>query len=369
MLSVDDQPRTATTITPGPEAMGRYIRERGLTPGIWTNATFPQTDYANQPPEWFVRDPAGRVVRGNWIDHPVDASAPGALEALVRPVYRGLRDMGWQYFKLDALRHLRYEGYNSYRGHFEQKQVEPGDALRQYVAAVRDEVGRDRFLLACWGVRPELVGLVDGCRLGTDGFSYAGLAQFNSFNNVVWRNDPDHIKLSEKEAWRSTMVTSLTGSMFLLTDRPERYRTPFAEPARRAAPVLLTVPGPVSPRFNSQVFVIRERLPHPQVVATSRHITGGGVDLIDVAWKDGVLSGRSLVVGGEPYELYMTTSAGAQAWRLADVQCGAGIRSTLQARPPLVAATCLPKTSGEISWRARFEPVRAASAPAAPTTR
>jgi hypothetical protein len=450
----------------GLEATARYIRERGLTPGIWTNATFSQTDYANGHPEWFVRDPAGRVVRGNWIDHPVDASAPGALDALVRPIYRGLRGMGWQYFKLDALRHLRYEGYNSYRGHFEQKQVEPGDALRQYVAAVRDEVGRDRFLLACWGVRPELVGLVDGCRLGTDGFSYAGLSQFNSFNNVVWRNDPDHIELSQQEAWRSTMVTSLTGSVFLLTDKPERYRTRFVEPARRAAPVLLTVPGqlydvdpsrsselgrvdaevsgrdpkpfdagltpmvnlyqldisrpfeswvvlgrtggsfaeirwtdlgldptrpytvfefwdrrpvdagkesfapgPISSRFNSQVFVIRERLPHPQVVATSRHITGGGVDLVDVAWKDKVLSGRSLVVGGEPYEIYMTTSAGAQVWRLADMQCGAGIRSTTQVRPPLVTATCLPATSGEIAWRARFEQVRAAPASAAPTTR
>jgi hypothetical protein len=262
------------------------------------------------------------------------------------------------------------------------------------------------------------------------------------------------------------MVTSLTGSVFMLTDKPERYRTRFAEPARRAAPVLVTVPGqlydvdpsrsselgrvdaevsgrdpkpfdagltplvnlyeleisrpfeswivlgrtggafdeirwsdlgldpakaysvfefwerrtvnagresfvpgPISSRFNSQAFVIRERLSHPQVVATSRHLTGGGVDLLDVTWKDGVLSGRSLAVGGEPYDIYMTTSAGAQAWRLAEVQCGAGIRSTREARPPLVTATCLPTSSGEMSWRARFEPVRVAPAPAAATRR
>jgi hypothetical protein len=449
----------------GLEATSRYIRGKGLTPGIWTNATFSQTDYAARHPQWFVRDPEGRVARGNWIDHPVDASAPGALDALVRPIYRGLRGMGWEYFKLDALRHLRYEGYNSYRGYFERKHLRPGEVLRQYVAAVREEVGRDRFLLACWGIRPELVGLVDGCRLGTDGFSYAGLAQFNSFNNVVWRNDPDHIELSEREAWRSTMVTSLTGSLFMLTDKPERYRTPLVEPARRAAPVLVTVPGqlydvdpsrssaiaqvdaevsgrdpkpfdagltpavslyeleidrpfeswvvvgrtggafdeirwadlgldpakpytvfefwerravaagaesfvpgPLPPRFNSQVFVIRERLPHPQVVATSRHITGGGVDLLDVSWKDGALSGRSLVVGGDPYEIYMTTGGGGSTWRLAEMQCGPGAPSAVESRPPLVAATCLPPTSGEIAWRARFERVSGGPAPA-PTTR
>ena len=39
------------------------------------------------------------------------------------------------------------------------------------------------------------------------------------------------------------MVTSLTGSLLMLTDKPERYRTAFVEPARRAAPVLVTVPG------------------------------------------------------------------------------------------------------------------------------
>lgn len=447
----------------GLAATADYIRQRGLTPGIWTNATFSQTDYANQHEGWFVRDEAGQVARGNWIDHPVDASAPGALDALVRPIYRGLRGMGWEYFKLDALRHLRYEGYNSYRGQFEKKGLQPGEVLRQYVAAVREEVGRDHFLLACWGIRPELVGLVDACRLGTDGFSYAGLAQFNSYNNIVWRNDPDHIELSEKEAWRSTMVTSLTGSLFLLTDKPERYRTPFVEPARRAAPVLITVPGqlydvdpsrsselarvdaevsgrdpkpfdagltplvnlyqldinrpfeswvvlgrtggtfddirwtdlgldpgkryivfefwerrsippgaesfvpgPLSPRFNSQVFIIRERLPHPQVVATSRHITGGGVDLIDVSWRDGLLSGRSRVVGGERYEIFMTATADGAAWRLADMRCKGGAPLRAKRRQDLVVSGCLPRTSGEISWQARFEQVPAApvSAPA-----
>jgi len=39
------------------------------------------------------------------------------------------------------------------------------------------------------------------------------------------------------------MVTSLTGSLFLLIDKPERYRTPFADPAQRAAPVLVTMPA------------------------------------------------------------------------------------------------------------------------------
>jgi hypothetical protein len=436
----------------GLDTLAAYVRRKGLTPGIWTNATFSQTDYAAQHKEWFVRDAAGNVASGNWINHPLDASVPAALDTLVRPIYRELRMMGWAYFKLDALRHLRYEGYNTFREYFAKKGVDPSDAFRRYVGAVRDEIGRDRFLLACWGVRPELVGLVDGCRLGTDGFSYAGLAQYNSFNNVVWRNDPDHIELSDTEAWRSTMVTSLTGSLLMLTDKPERYRTPFVEPARRAAPVLVTMPGQIydvdpsrssqlwrvdsevsgrdpkpfdagltpavnlyllevnrpfeswvvlgrtggrfdeirfedlgldrnkeylvfefwqkkyvgahtlafapgeiSARFNSQVFLIRERLPRPQIIATSRHITGGGVDLLDVQWKDGVLAGRSRVVRDDTYEIYLTEPSG---WELTEMQCDGAKPLKIERQGLVVKTGCQPDASREVAWRALFREKR-----------
>jgi hypothetical protein len=460
-LQIDDGYQRATGLpelwlTPnakfpgGLASLAAYIKGKGLKPGIWTNATFSQTDYAEAHKDQFVRDGNDKVARGNWIDHPVDASAPGVLDLLVRPIYKGLRGMGWEYFKLDALRHLRYEGYNTYRDHFTRKGVTPEVAFRSYVQAVRDEIGRDRFLLACWGVRPELVGLADACRLGTDGYSYAGLAQYNSFNNVVWRNDPDHIELSDTEAWRSTMVTTLTGSVFLLTDQPERYRTFFVEPARRTAPVLMTVPGqlydvdpsrssqlnrveqevsgrdpkpfdagltpavdlfqldinrsfeswtvlgrtgtsaevlafddlgldsrktylvfefwqrrflgshsvsfapgPLPLPFNAQALIIREQLDRPQVIATSRHITGGGPDLLDVQWADGVMTGQSTVVDGEPYEIYFTEPDG---WVLSGITCVGANPLRVDRRGGYVAAGCT-KASGTVSWSARFERV------------
>lgn len=437
----------------GLPALAASIKGRGLRPGIWTNATFSQTDYAQQHREQFVLDDAGNLARGNWIDHPVDASAPGALDRLVRPIYRALREMGWEYFKLDALRHLRYEGYNSYREHFTRKGVDPTTSFRSYVQAVRDEIGRDRFLLACWGVRPELVGLIDACRLGTDGYSYAGLVQFNSFNNVVWRNDPDHIELSDSEAWRSTLVTTLTGSLFLLTDRPERYRTAFVEPAKRAAPVLMTVPGqlydvdpsrsselarvdrevsgrdpkpfdagltptadlfeleinrpfeswvvlgrtgpaadaiafadlgldperaylvfefwqkrylgahtlsfapgPLPAPFHSQAFIIRERLDRPQLLATSRHLTGGGPDLIELAWSPGTLRGRSRLVAGDPYRIYFTETGG---WTLTGLACAGATALPLERGSGIAEAGCQADSNRDVEWTASFD--RAAS--------
>jgi len=435
----------------------RYIKSKGLKPGIWTNVAFKQADFAASHPDWFVTDVAGRPARGSWIEFSLDASKAEAVDAVVRPVYRGLREMGWEYYKVDALRHLRYEGYNAHAGHFERTKRSLVAAYRSYVEAIRQEIGRNFFLLGCWGIRPELIGLLDGCRIGTDGFSYAGLAQFNSWNNVVWRNDPDHIELNE-DRYKSTLVTSLTGSILLLTDKPELYRTEAVEPARRAAPVLWTrpgqifdvdpsrsgelgrvgaevsgsgsrvfdaglqptcdlflleiarpfedwmvlgrtgesvreirfadlglnpgkeyfvfefwtrkllgsftgsfAPGPLDPVFRSQALAIRERQPHPQVIATSRHVTCGGVDLADVRWADRRLSGRSFVIAGDPYDIYMTVPEG---YRLDKFDCpGATVLETKN-EGLMVRVKLLPGESGTVDWSAEFGAVPGASRPA-----
>lgn len=432
----------------GLEFLPRYIKSKGLKPGIWTNVAFKQPEYAAAHKDWFVTDDKGEPARGSWVEFSLDASVPAAVDAVVRPVYRGLRGMGWDYFKVDALRHLRYEGYNAHAGYFERGKKSLVDAYRGYVRAIREEVGRDRFILGCWGIRPELVGLIDGCRIGTDGFSYAGLAQFNSWNNVVWRNDPDHIELNE-DRYRSTLVTSLTGSILLLTDKPAAYRTDAAEPARRAAPVLWTVPGqvfdvdpsrsaelgrvgaevsgsgprvfdaslrptcdlflleierpfeswsvlgrtgesaaevafadlgldpakeyyvfefwtkrllgsfsgrfapgPLDPLYRSQALAIRERVSHPQVLATSRHVTCGGPDLEDVRWSGLTLSGTSRVVAGDPYEIYLTEPEG---YRLARFEVPGAAGGRVERSGALVKAGWVPVSGGTAGWLAVFE--------------
>lgn len=221
----------------------RYISARGLTPGIWTNVSFQDRAAAEAHPEHFVRTAEGQPARGNWVGYIMDGSSAGAMDSLVIPVYRGLRDMGWDYFKLDALRHLRYEGYNSHAEYFAERGLDREAVFRDFVRQVREAIGWDVYLLACWGIRPELIGLVDGMRVGDDGFGYGSFAQYNSFNNVVWRNDPDHIEIHQPDGYRAATLTTLTGSVLMLTDRPDVYRTDRVEAARRTAPVLLTWPG------------------------------------------------------------------------------------------------------------------------------
>ena len=437
----------------GLDGLERYIAGRGLQPGIWTNASFADSAYVFAHRTEFVANADGTPAYGNWVGYVMDASDPATRDRLVRPVYDSLARMGWRYYKLDALRHLRYEGYNSHADYFRARGLAREAVFRQFAQTVRDAIGPQAFLLACWGIRPELAGIVDAVRVGTDGFGYGGFAEYNSFNNVVWRNDPDHIQLAAPDAYRAATLASLTGSLLMLTDRPEVYRTPRAEIAKRTAPVLFTrpeqiydvdpsrsaligraatevsgsgprafdadqrlavplylldvnrpferwsvlartggadaahirfadlgldpageylvfefwshtlrgvfrtgfVPGPVDPRFDVQVFCIRRRVAHPQVVATSRHVSCGGPDLARVAWSGDSLSGRSDLVANDPYALYLTERAG---YRFAGVTVtgGALIGTSVQGTMRVVrlrAATSTPAT-----WTVRYTRAR-----------
>jgi alpha-galactosidase len=434
----------------GMASTASYIRSKGMTPGIWTNVSFADSAAAWRNKSLFVKDAAGGPAQGNWVGYVMDGSNPKAIRELITPVYKGLREQGWSYFKLDALRHLKYEGYNSYADYFKASGYDRNTAFRNVVQEVRDQVGKNNFLLACWGIRPELVGLVDGCRIGNDGYSYAGLAQFNSWNNIIWRIDPDHIELSDKEAYRSCTATSITGSVYMLTDKAELYRSsPLIEAARRTLPVLFTRPGQVydvdpsvsskfaladielsgsgprpfdassstttdlfaleinkpwenwtvlarlderekmlslpelgleagtdylvfefwtrtflgtsrdrftppniDPAFGCQVLTFRKKLDHPQLLATSRHISGGAVELSDLAWKSNALSGSSELVPGEEYTLYIHEPQGS-TFRSINVTGADMIRNTAQG--PVRQIVIRSPTAKKCTWSLSYQ--------------
>jgi len=282
----------------GMDSLAAYIHKEGLKPGIWTYTSFTDKDSAFAHKSLFVQNDKGAPAYGRWVGYPLDGSNPDAIDKIVKPLYVGLRNMGWDYFKVDALRHLRYEGYNSHSAYFTQKNIHLVEAYRNVGQSIRNVIGRDHYMLGCWGIRPELVGIIDGCRIGDDGFNYAGLAQFNSFNNIVWRNDPDHIVLSDKEAYRSCMATSLTGAAFLLSDDPERYKTKRVEAAIRSMPVLFTQPAQVFDVDPSRSMYINQADAElsgagPRVFDASRHtITDLFLLEINKPYENWMLLGR-----------------------------------------------------------------------------
>ena len=250
-----------------PDGMKGYadrVRAAGFEPAVWIGAFFRDGETLEQHPEWFVRNSSGELVRGPWLYYGIDATVPGAANKLVFPTYRAFRDAGFTYVKIDTLRHLLYDGINVSDGHGSERHLSADDIFRAYLKIARQGLGTGTFLLACWGILPEAVGFADGCRLGGDGFGPATMQQYNSWNGIVWRNDPDHCDILPRErgtgvgnvlqtakteahltdtVLRPTLA-SISGSMLMLSDRAEVYRDDAnLEGLKRAAPVLFTVPG------------------------------------------------------------------------------------------------------------------------------
>jgi hypothetical protein len=97
-------------------------------------------------------------------------------------------------------------------------------------------------------------------------------------------------------------------------------------------------------------FAIREELDHPEIVSTSRHLSQGGVDLVSVKWNANTLSGRSRVVGGDPYQIALHVPPDF-------VPCSAtlaGQSAEFACDGELARVSFVPSATGEIEWLITF---------------
>jgi hypothetical protein len=247
-----------------PSGLAGYVaavKQAGFEPGVWVGSYFGDMDIAAQHSDWFVRDTAGKPFVAPWNGYAIDASNPQALDTLVRPTYRGLKQAGMVYVKIDQLRHYLYDNLNNNLDYCRSRNTTPAEILRDYLSTARQELGPGPFILACWGVLPETVGLADACRIGGDGYGPVTMQQYNSWNGIVWRNDPDHcdvyprFKPDDASYVKATTaaptdtiirpaLASIAGCTLILSDKPAVYRdNANLEGLRRAAPVLFSVPG------------------------------------------------------------------------------------------------------------------------------
>lgn len=456
----------------GPEYAVKKIRSGGMEVGIWVYCVFKNNDpivqdMVEEHPEWFIHDSEGKLfVSHGWYS--LDTTNKDALERMVRRTYRGLKEQAFTYVKIDGAGDLVDWGYRKCPEHFKKIDSSPGEALRKFYETAREELGREIYILSCWGVLPELIGVVDGCRLATDGFRAASFQGFNSWEGVVWRNDPDHCDILPVGRERSVMKTfavkdapldtiirpsviSMAGGVLLLSDKAEVYKEDRnLEGVKRSSPVLFTVPGqlydftPRGPgwffrnharqgggesrwwfseidrpfdhwsvlaRFNwrqkelewkrpgapekevkfadlglpddreylvfefwsqkflgkargsftapaqgsnngLQVFAIREARAHPWVLSTTRHISQGGVSLIDESWDSGgnVLSGKSAVVVGDPYVMTVHLPEG---FRLESAEVG-GEQVELANQKETATVRIVPSATKTVQWQMTF---------------
>lgn len=228
-------------------SVAHAIRAKGLVPGIWVGL---YTPLGLSHKDDYVKDKDGQPLRGPWVNWAMNGLTPGADEAYFDTI-RELKRQGWDYFKIDTLRHVLYDNYRVNPSYWAGRSERMEDAYRRIMAEIKRIAGRS-YVLACWGSLPELAGLPDGCRIGEDvGPDLASMrkaakyiAQFQHLNDVVWRNDPDYMCLrldvEKARAWAS--FVSLAGGHLMVSDKPADYTPEHIRIMRQVAPPLVTKP-------------------------------------------------------------------------------------------------------------------------------
>jgi hypothetical protein len=109
------------------------------------------------------------------------------------------------------------------------------------------------------------------------------------------------------------------------------------------------------PPGSCKVLALARKSSHPQVLGTSRHISQNLVDLTYVRWQDAArkLTGRSKVIGGEPYEIRIDP-AGAKAAGVDLGKVAGDAKATFKQDDRGLRVTINSPTTREIDWTVGF---------------
>jgi alpha-galactosidase len=210
----------------GVKELARLIRAKGLTAGLHLDAMRADTDarIVREHPEFFLKDERGEILadgRRAFFDY----SHPGTREHMRRVLATMRRDWGFDYFKLDFLRFGLTELIRPLvvRADGTPRAIVPFDRSRTSVerlhlglAALRDGMGADAFLLGCSALYGPTFGHVDGLRTGDDvhpnfeRLKHVALQNAGNFHlhARVVHNDADYHVVRAREDQDGTMTKS-----------------------------------------------------------------------------------------------------------------------------------------------------------------
>jgi len=238
------------------DSIAASIAGAGRVPGLWI-APFvvaPDSMVATQHPDWLARFPNGEPLIGMFnppwgggqggFMWSLDTTNPDVL-AHLESVGRDLVDAGFDYLKLD------FTFAPSFDGVWADPSRTPAQRVRAGYDAVRRGAGEDTFILGCGVPLANVVGVVDGNRIGADvapsweferpddvgalaGYERVQPATVHSWQNTLsrsymhrklWLNDPDCLMLRQSETRMSpeavrtwAHAVAMSGGMALVSD-------------------------------------------------------------------------------------------------------------------------------------------------------
>jgi hypothetical protein len=227
-----------------------YIKSVGLVPGIWLAPHGQDNpEVIAQNPNVFLLDPNGNSVsqtwEGRWLVDPTTAES----EVYMKDLFTALCDWGYDYFKIDG-QPIVVREYASKKQYMKDPQDDTNALYRKTLGWMREVMGPDRYLLGCWGIPIEGVGIMDGSRTGGDivlgwgGFQTAlrAVMQYYYQHNIAWYVDPDVMvlrsPLTTEQARVWATLQGLTGQALMATDRMMDLGEERVEMLRRVYPAV-----------------------------------------------------------------------------------------------------------------------------------
>ncbi|MHB8095140.1 MAG: NPCBM/NEW2 domain-containing protein [Candidatus Aminicenantales bacterium] len=215
----------------GMAGLAAGIRSFGLTPGIWIAPHGQSSEAVVKANKGiFLLNKDGSSASKTWEgDFLVDGSNPKSLPYM-KSLFDTLVGWGYDYFKIDG-QPIVVDEYRTKQAFMKKKGQDPELLYRKTLDSVRAALGPDRYLLGCWGIPVEGVGIMNGSRtggdvvLGWDGFLGAVGATMEYYyqHNIVWYADPDvmllrpPLSIEQARAWAT--LQGLTGQALFSSDR------------------------------------------------------------------------------------------------------------------------------------------------------
>jgi len=229
--------------------LARLIKEQDLVPGLWLAPHGQSNEEIVKKSGAFLLTPEGKSASSTWEGKfLLDPSKPEAHVYLKELFRRLTQDWGYEYFKIDGQPIV----VNEFRlnKNFMKSPGDPEALYRQTLQTIRQAIGPDRYLLGCWGIPLEGIGLMNGSRTGGDivpawdGFLVAleATMKYYFLHNIAWYCDPDvmlvryPLTLDMAKAWAT--LQGLTGQALMASDRMYDLPEERVEILRRVFPAV-----------------------------------------------------------------------------------------------------------------------------------
>jgi len=172
----------------GGKWLARYIRSKGLLPGLWLvpNA---YAGAVEEHPEWYIRDKNGGIIL-DYNTPALDCTNPEVL-AFLGQLFTTLRDWGFEYYKFDGEFALTEYIPSVDRERIHDKSISPVEAYRNRLKVIREAAGKETFIEACPSGTPlNGIGWVNSYFNGEDVYnSWLGMYPFfASLNSNLFLN-------------------------------------------------------------------------------------------------------------------------------------------------------------------------------------